>query len=200
MARFFAPAITFGQNTARSPAVDPFRLLQQGMDSLIADVARVSGPVEGGTRGDLLPTPRINVDETDDEVRLTAELPGVSEKDVQITLDDDVLVLSGEKRQEHETDKGNLRIVERAFGQFRRALQLPFTPNPEKVQARYRDGILTVTIPKEAEQRARMRQIEVKREEGAPTLQHQGSATATGSSKEQAGASRNSKRKEQATA
>jgi HSP20 family protein len=202
MARFFAPAITFGQGSARLPAIDPFRMLQQGMDNLIADVARTVGPAEsagaGAGVGALLPAPRINVEETDKELRVTAELPGVSEKDVRITLEDDVLVLSGEKRQEHEVDEGDMRVVERAFGQFRRALQLPFLPDPDKVTARYRDGILTVEIPKEEEQRSRSRQIEVRRDEGGAAGSE--STGGAGSGAEGSGTEGGSSRRESATA
>ncbi|MEA3003910.1 MAG: hypothetical protein QOH81_2698 [Sphingomonadales bacterium] len=158
--RFFAPATSFGLAGTRPALSDPFRLLQQGMDSLLTDVARSAGS-EG--KADLMPTPRINVEETENEIRITAELPGVPEDDLRVHLDDDVLTIAGDKKAEQETDRGNLKIVERAFGEFRRMLQLPFSPDPEKVEARYRDGVLTISIPKGTEQRNRSRQIKIKR-------------------------------------
>jgi HSP20 family protein len=165
--RFFAPAITFGQSAPRPTLVDPFRLLQQGMDSLLADVARTAGTPDASAAPALPLVPRINVEERDDSLRITAELPGLSEDDVRVTLDGDVLVIAGEKKDVRETEQGDLRIVERSFGQFRRALQLPFAPDSDKVQAHYKDGILALDIPKAGEQRARARQIEVKRDSGA---------------------------------
>ena len=90
----------------------------------------------------------------------------MSEGDVQITLDDDMLIIAGEKRDEFEVDDRDLRLVERVFGQFRRVIQLPFSPNPDQVEASFRDGVLTITIPKNAEQRSKQRQIEVKRDSG----------------------------------
>jgi HSP20 family protein len=161
--RFFAPALTFGQTAGPPALIDPYRLLQQGLDSMLTDIARGVGQADGNSAGEQLAGPRINVAETDNEIRLTAELPGVTEKDVQVTLDGDLLVIAGEKKQEQEKDKGNLRIVERSFGRFRRALRLPFAPEPDRVQAQFKDGVLTVEVPKEAEQRKRTRQIPVSR-------------------------------------
>jgi HSP20 family protein len=167
--RFFAPAITFGQTPAPPALVDPYRLLQQGLDTMLTEMTRGIGPAGGA--GDLLVEPRVNVEEDENGLRLTAELPGVTEDDVQVTLDGDLLVIAGEKKQEQERDQGNLRVVERSFGQFRRALRLPFQPEQDKVQARFKDGVLTVEIPKQAEQRQRTRQIPISREAGGDTSQ-----------------------------
>lgn len=161
--RFFAPAITFGQPPAPSALVDPFRLLQQGLDNVLTDIARGAGQADASGAGELLAGPRIDVEENDKEIRLTAELPGVTEDDVQVTLDGDLLVIAGEKKQEQERNEGDLRIIERAFGRFRRALRLPFAPDPEKVQASFKDGVLAIAVPKETEQRQRKRQIPVSR-------------------------------------
>jgi HSP20 family protein len=140
--------------------MDPFQL----MDGLITDMARSIG---GGDTGELLPIPRVNVEDGDDKIRITAELPGVSEDDIQITVDDDLLVISGEKRDEHEEEQGDMRVIERVFGRFRRAIQLPFRPDPDQVDAVFRDGVLTITVPKNAEQRNRTRQILVRRDDGS---------------------------------
>jgi len=135
------------------------------MNSLLTDVVG-TGPNDGNGNDMLLAQPRMNIDDTGNEIRVTAELPGVSEDDVQITLDDDMLIIAGEKRDEREVDDRDVRLVERAFGQFRRAIQLPFSPNPDQVEASFRDGVLTITVPKNAEQRSKQRQIEVKRDSG----------------------------------
>lgn len=161
--RYLTPAITFGRTPARMP-MDPFRVLQ-GMDSLLSEVARVAGPLSTAGSDDPLPSPRINVEDKENEIRVTAELPGIRESDVHITLDNDTLTIEGEKRQEEKVNEGDLRIVERTFGQFRRVLQLPFAPDPEKVEARYRDGILTISVPKDASQADRKREIKVERDE-----------------------------------
>jgi HSP20 family protein len=153
--------------------MDPFRL----MNSLLADV---TGMRPGdGDGNDLLAQPRMNIEDTGKEIRVTAELPGVSDKDVQITLDDDTLIIAGEKRDEREVHDRDVRLVERVFGQFRRAVQLPFSPNPDQVEARFRDGVLTITVPKNAEQQSKQRQIEVKPDDGQP---RSGERSAIGSS------------------
>jgi HSP20 family protein len=135
------------------------------MNSLLSDVVSTR-PGDGDGNGLLLAQPRMNIEDTGNELRITAELPGVSEDDVQVTLDDDMLVIAGEKRDEREVDDRDVRLVERVFGQFRRAIQLPFSPNPDQVQANFRDGILTITVPKNAEQQSKQRQIEVRRDSG----------------------------------
>lgn len=154
--RSLAPS-SRSRSRSRTPAVpallDPFRL----MNTLLSD---------GGGNDMLLGQPRMNIDDNGNEIRVTAELPGVSENDVQITLDDDMLIIEGEKRDEREVDDRDVRLVERVFGQFRRAIQLPFSPNPDQVSASFRDGVLTITIPKNAEQRSQQRRIEVTRDSG----------------------------------
>lgn len=158
--RSLAPASRSRSRTPAFPAMlDPFRLV----NSLLSDVVS-TGPSGGGDM--LLAQPRMNIDDTGNEIRVTAELPGVSPDDVQITLDDDMLIIAGEKRDEREVDDRDVRLVERVFGQFRRAIQLPFSPNPDQVDASFRDGVLTITVPKNAEQRSKQQNIQVKRDSG----------------------------------
>jgi HSP20 family protein len=135
--------------------MDPFRFI----DTLLSDVVGTR-PGDGG--GDLLAQPRMNIEDRGNEIRVTAELPGVSDGNVEVTLDDDMLIIAGEKRQQEEVNEGGMRLVERAFGRFRRAIQLPFAPDSKEVVAQLRDGVLTITVPKNAEQKSRQRQIEVK--------------------------------------
>ena len=197
--RSLAPTSRSRRTPALPSLMDPFRLV----DSLFSDVV---GTRTGNGGGDLLAQPRMNIEDKGNEIRVTAELPGVSEDDVEVTLDDDMLIIAGEKRQEEEVDEGGMRLVERAFGRFRRAIQLPFAPDPDRVEAQFRDGVLTITAPKNAEQQSRHRQIEVKRDSGQArsgagaststgsstsgrgTSQEQGSATDTGSSAREKGA------------
>ena len=160
--------------------MDPFRLFQR-MDGLLADVVRAAAPE---STGEVLATPRMNVEENDREIRVSVELPGVSESDVQITVDDDMLVVSGEKREERQVAEGDMCLVERSFGRFRRAIQLPFAPDPDQVDARFRDGVLTITVPKNAEQRSKTRQIQVKRDDGQAASQ---SRSAIGGSSQSGG-------------
>ena len=128
---------TSSRSRSRTPALlDPFRL----MNSLLGDVVSTR-PSDGAGTAMLLAQPRMNIDDTGNEIRVTAELPGVSEDDVQITLDDDMLIIAGEKRDEREVDDRDARLVERVFGQFRRVIQLPFSPNPDQVEADFLSGV-----------------------------------------------------------
>ena len=162
----------------QTPALlDTFRL----MNSMLTDVVG-TGPNAGNGNDLMLAQPRMNIDDTGSEIRVTVELPGVSEGDVQITLDDDMLLIAGEKRDEREVEDRDVRLVERVFGQFRRAIQLPFSPNPDQVEASFRDGVLTITIPKDAEQRNKQRQIEVKRDSGPAGSSSSSAQSSTASS------------------
>jgi HSP20 family protein len=104
----------------------------------------------------------VDVAETDKEIRVCAELPGVDEKDIEVSLDGDLLTLRGEKKFEQEKgdEKTNYHLVERGYGRFQRSLRLPFQANPDEVKASFQNGVLTVTVPKSAQQ-ARSRRIQI---------------------------------------
>ncbi len=104
--------------------------------------------------------PDIDVSETEKEIKICADLPGVSEKDVDVMLDDNVLTIKAERKQERNEQKEDYHIVERNYGTFQRSLQLPSTVDPEQVQAKFEHGVLTVVLPK-TEQGQRQRRIEV---------------------------------------
>jgi HSP20 family protein len=174
--RFLAPIGRSTQAAALPSVFGTFRSLQQGMDSVLANMLGGAGQGDGSGIAQLLSAPRMDVEEKEGEYCVTAELPGLSDRDVEVTVEDDLLVISGEKREEREREAGDRRIVEREFGRFRRALQLPFSPDPEKIQAEIRDGLLTIHIPKEGDGRARARRIEVHRQDqGSGQLQDQSS-------------------------
>jgi HSP20 family protein len=107
--------------------------------------------------------PSIDVAETDKAIEITAELPGLERKDVDISLEDNVLTIRGEKKveQEQKDDKNkNYRLAERSYGVFYRVLELPTAIDPSSVQATMSKGVLKVTIPKPA--RPQAEKIEVK--------------------------------------
>jgi HSP20 family protein len=99
--------------------------------------------------------------ETDDHFVLRADLPGLSEEDVTIELEDNVLTVSGERKVEHEDRREGFYRVERSFGQFRRALTLPDGVDPEGIGATFEKGVLEVRIPKPAERKPRRVAIQV---------------------------------------
>lgn len=158
-----APFRTGGGLTERGgPGGDPFLSLHREVNRLFDDAFRGFGlPLAGGQAGGGSFVPALmNVSETENEVRVTVELPGVDQKDVDVTLDDDVLTIRGEKRLERKDEKENYHFVERSFGSFQRSLRLPFPVDPDQVRAGFENGVLTVALPKSA-QKERARRIQV---------------------------------------
>jgi HSP20 family protein len=94
--------------------------------------------------------PRIDLRETDAEIAITAELPGLEDKDFEVSIEADVLTLKGEKRTDSETTREGWRHVETTSGSFERRILLPEGVDPEAVKAVYKHGVLTVTVPKPA--------------------------------------------------
>jgi HSP20 family protein len=103
--------------------------------------------------------PPVDIQETEDAYRLHAELPGLTKEDIDITLENNVLRLSGERKFEKEVKKESFHRVERTYGTFSRAFALPQQVNSEGVQASFANGVLTITVPK-AEQ-AKPRKIAI---------------------------------------
>jgi len=92
--------------------------------------------------------PAVDVDENDKAYVVSVELPGVKKEDVGVELENGVLTIHGEKKSEREEKKGKRRWVERTFGSFQRSFTLPANALAERIEASFRDGILTVTVPK----------------------------------------------------
>lgn len=107
-------------------------------------------------------TPKVDVTETDDAYRVTAELPGLEEKDVEVTLADDMLTLKGEKQEEREQKKKEYHLTERSYGAFRRSFRVPANVEAEKISASFAKGVLSITLPKSKAARAKERKISVK--------------------------------------
>lgn len=106
--------------------------------------------------------PAVDLKEMDEEYLLTAELPGLEEKDIEVDVDNDVLTLKGEKKTEREeTKEGRWHLMERSYGSFERAFTLPRAVNPEAVKAEFTDGILAIHMPKKKE--ATGRKVEISR-------------------------------------
>ena len=108
-------------------------------------------------------TPKVEVTETDKEFRVRAELPGIDEKDIEITLADGMLTLKGEKSEEkeHKGEGEQVHWTERSFGSFRRSLRVPDSIDEDKVSAEFKKGVLTVTLPKSAEAQKAARKIKI---------------------------------------
>lgn len=91
---------------------------------------------------------RVDVAETDNEIQITTELPGIDEDAIDVSLSDDVLLIRAERRSEQEDDNKTWHIVERSYGKFERAIRVPPGVDPESVKADFAKGVLTVTMPK----------------------------------------------------
>lgn len=130
---------------------DPIREL----DSLQGDMNRLfdrffeGRPGDGGRRGRWIPA--MDLTETDDSLVLRADLPGMSEDDVNIEVKDGVLTVSGERKAEQEEKREGYHRIERAFGSFSRSLSLPEGVDPDKVEANFDNGVLEVRVPKPEE-------------------------------------------------
>lgn len=130
------------------------------------EMERMFSSVLGGRSTDRPATagawsPALDVEETDDVFTLHVELPGVDPEEVEITLEESVLTISGERRFYNENEEANgFRRIERRFGRFHRAVRLPDRVDGERVEATYRDGLLTISVPKAEE--AKPRRISVK--------------------------------------
>jgi HSP20 family protein len=106
--------------------------------------------------------PSVDVSETDDKILVKAEIPGMDSKDIDISLSGDILIIKGEKKSEREETKENYHLVERSYGTFARSLRLPVGVEADKIEASYKQGVLTVTCPKKEE--VKPKPIEIKAE------------------------------------
>jgi HSP20 family protein len=106
--------------------------------------------------------PRVDVSETEDAMHVTAELPGMEEKDIQILLENDALMISGEKKNDLEEKGKNYHRVERTYGSFQRMIPLVSEVQADKVEAVFKNGVLTVTIPKTPAAAKQSRKIAIK--------------------------------------
>ena len=107
-------------------------------------------------------TPVIDMSEDQKAYKISAELPGIDAKDLDVSLSGDTLVLRGEKRQKKEEKDENYHFSERAYGSFQRAFDLPASVDRNKVAADFSKGVLTITLPKTADAQKPQKKIEVK--------------------------------------
>ena len=109
-----------------------------------------------------VPTPAMDISEDADAYKLSAELPGMEEKDIEVALTDGTLTLTGEKRQETEQKDKDYYLSEREYGSFKRSFALPDGVDADKISAEFAKGVLTITLPKKQEAKATPKKVEVK--------------------------------------
>ncbi len=107
-------------------------------------------------------SPVVDVSETGDTVTVKAEIPGLEAKDIDINIVGDVLTIKGEKKSEREEKGENYHLVERSYGSFSRSLKLPAAVQVDKVEAEYKNGVLTIACPKKEEVKPKAIEIKAK--------------------------------------
>lgn len=112
----------------------------------------------GGEVGEWLPS--LDISETKNDIVVKAEIPGIDPRAIDISLADDVLTIKGEKRQEKEEKEENYHLIERKYGFFTRSIRLPKDVQSDKITASYKNGLLSVTLPKSEE--AKKKEIKIK--------------------------------------
>jgi len=137
--------------------------LHKDMDNLFGSLMRGfdAAPFQDNTSLSQL-TPRLDISETEKEYQVTAELPGVEEKDLDITLTKGLLTIKGEKKADKEEKGKNYHRIERTYGSFERSISLPQDADQQNVSADFNRGVLKVTVAKKPEAIPTTRKIEVK--------------------------------------
>lgn len=169
----------------RGQTMSPYRVMREMMDSMFEDMSsdwpmmRVR-PFEWRMQEF---TPIIDVIDEENRIRVEAEVPGMTPEDLELTVTGDSLILKGEKKEEKEQEERGMRYRERSFGSFQRAIPLPTEIERDKVEARFKNGVLHVILPKSAQAMGQARKIEI-RSEGGHEEQSTGMQQESGSAKQ----------------
>ncbi|MEQ8284725.1 Hsp20/alpha crystallin family protein [Thalassospira sp.] len=144
---------------------DPFTFIARDVDRMIGSIfghhaTPSKASAEGGDVAENWLSPRIDVFDAEDHIELSAELPGVEQDDVDVSVLDGVLTITGEKKSTRETNEG-ARVVERSFGSFKRSFRLNDTIDADNITASFKNGVLLLTLPKVAEQKPEPRKIAI---------------------------------------
>ncbi len=148
----------------RSQGEDPFYPLRREMERAFDDFFRGGMPTAPGVSASAAVPVSLDVSENDDKLTVTAEVPGVKEDDLDVSITGDVLTIKGEKNVEDERKEDDYHVVERSYGSFQRSLRLPFDVDEQSVDARFKNGILTIDVPKPKEEQSKARKVQIKSE------------------------------------
>jgi len=161
-----------GTQPAKAADWQPFEVLRNQVDRLFHDFQtgflqvpffRPLSEIESFWRRDLgfNVTPAMDIVEKDKAFEVTAELPGLDAKNIELQLSDGMLTIKGEKQEEREEKTKDRYVSERRYGSFRRTLQVPGSVDVDKIEANYKSGVLTVTLPKSPEAQKKEKTIPV---------------------------------------
>ncbi len=141
----------------RRRSEDPFDVLHREINELFDGYYRGFGSLGRRMAGSM----GFEVSETDDEIRVKAELPGMDENDITVELEEDMLVIRGERKEEKEAKKRNYHVSEMSYGGVHRSIPLPARIDREKAKAKFKRGVLTLTLPKTEAAKAQRKRIPV---------------------------------------
>jgi HSP20 family protein len=144
---------------------DPFQSFRTEMDRLFDSFlggAPSLASLRQGSSGAQVMTPTLDVKENEKEIVVKADLPGMDEKDINLTIHNGVLSLRGEKKSEHTDERENYHVMERSYGSFQRSVRLPDTIDEDKAEARFDKGVLTISLPKRPETVSVHKKIQIK--------------------------------------
>ncbi len=141
---------------------DPFQAFRAEMDKLAETFfGRNLTPFAGFAPGNGMVMPSIDLKEDDAAIVLTAELPGMDENDVELAVKNGVLTLKGEKKHVYEDKKDDVQLMERRYGTVQRTMRLPESVDPDKIEAKFDKGVLTITMAKRPETAPAARKIAI---------------------------------------
>jgi HSP20 family protein len=136
---------------------DPFDVLHREINELLDVYHRGFGGLDRRMAG----SPGFELSETEDEIRVKVELPGMDEKDISVELEEDMLTIRGERKDEKETKKRNYHVSKMSYGGYRQSIALPARVDREKSKARFKRGVLTLTLPKTEQAKTHQKRIPV---------------------------------------
>jgi len=142
------------------PSANPFTSLQREVERVFEDFSH-GWPFRAAPGSGSL-SPRVDMKETDGKIEITAELPGLEEGDIDVSVTGRTVRITGEKKTEVKREEGDYHLMERSYGRFARTLALPFAPEADKVEAEFRNGVLRLDIPKPAGLTAETRKIAIR--------------------------------------
>ena len=154
-----------GKGNVPSRYQDPFQSFRSEMDrlfdSFLGGLPSLTSLRQGFPSAQVM-TPALDVKENEKEIVVKVDLPGLEDKDINLSIHNGVLSLRGEKKSEHTEERENYHVMERSYGSFQRSIRLPDTIDEDKAEARFDKGVLTITLPKRPETVSAQKKIEIK--------------------------------------
>ena len=142
--------------------IEPLSRLRNEVDRLFDDFPARWPSFQFGRFASAMPIPAAEMTETEKAYKLSVEVPGMDAEDIEVSVEDNMLVVSGEKKEEREEKEKGYSYSERSYGAFERRIELPAGADPEKIKAEVRKGVLRITLPKNQKAAAARRRVEIK--------------------------------------